>query len=585
LKRFDVTVNWRNAVNGAKGAYTLATYISSYPRVVPAGRLVTITNRNSYALTDYQILLTVNTRAFVSAGTMRADGNDIRFYDPEGNPLPYWIEEDPLAANGTTMNTTQTRIWIKVRNIPVGDSKIYFDYGNKANTKPESNGTKTFEFFDDFSNQASFNSKWVVAGGYCTLSSGRLYVWGGSRNWGSGLYSRVNIARPCTFEYTRIRAGGNYCMFGFKDSSGGIHHTNFVYAAYTVHDSNGHRMQLYENNNYRGDYKRYIHDSRWEYWKIDALAGGGAQYYLGWYCQQYSPYYSSGYSAVSPLKVGFSNYNQAFYLDNARVRKSAPHEPVTCLDDFPWTTFAWRDIVTVYNRSGAARAGYQVLLTVNTASLISAGRMVSDGRDIRFRDTAGRNLPYWIEDEPASATALRSTINSASTRIWVRLASMPAGGVPYLYGLRQFRRLAAVETARTDFRLLAGCGLWFHCGGQRLEHSGFASTRLLPGRSSSNTRGLRNGGIIPLIGAHNNGYGVHHTNLNYAAYTVHDSNGHRMQIYENNNSRGDYKRYIHDARLEFWRQDVLAAGAQYYLGWYPQQYSPYYSSGYNSDSP
>jgi Tfp pilus assembly protein FimT len=98
LKRFDVTVNWRNAVNGAKGAYTLATYISSYPRVVPAGRLVTITNRNSYALTDHQVLLTVNTRAFVSAGTMRSDGNDIRFYDPEGNPLPYWIEEDPLAA-------------------------------------------------------------------------------------------------------------------------------------------------------------------------------------------------------------------------------------------------------------------------------------------------------------------------------------------------------------------------------------------------------------------------------------------------------------------------------------------------------
>ncbi|HQJ15723.1 MAG TPA: DUF2341 domain-containing protein, partial [Candidatus Omnitrophota bacterium] len=407
IKRYDIRVDWVNAFAKTTGSVRVSTFKSSYPDLIPAGRPITITNRESTALTNYQVLLTIDTASIVAAGHMRADGNDIRFYDMNGNTLPYWIEADPLNANGTTMNTATTRIWIKVVNIPVGESKIYMDYGNPIFTTPASDGNATFEFFDDFSAASVGTAKWTVVGGYCSISSGRLYVSGGSGNWNSGLYSKANIPRPFALEYTMYRAGGNYCMLGAKNTGTSVYWSNLIYAAEDTHDSNGSRIIPHEEGNNRGDYKRWIHANRWEFWKFDVLpsdgvnCSGGAQYYLGWYPQQYSPYYSSGYSTASPLKVGISNYNLAFYLDNVRVRKLAVREPIVTIDDLPGTVFSNRVTVRVFNQTGSALTEHQVLLTVDTTALINAGKIQSDCRDIRFMDTTGKRMAYWIE--PASS--------------------------------------------------------------------------------------------------------------------------------------------------------------------------------------
>ncbi|MFQ5469800.1 MAG: DUF2341 domain-containing protein [Gammaproteobacteria bacterium] len=59
---------------------------------------------------------------------------------------------------------------------------------------------------------------------------------------------------------------------------------------------------------------------------------------------------------------------------------------------------------------------YQIQITIDSASLVSAGKMNSDGSDIRFRDSNGATeLNYWIE----------SGINTASTKIWVKVTSIP----------------------------------------------------------------------------------------------------------------------------------------------------------------
>ncbi|MCK4660177.1 MAG: DUF2341 domain-containing protein, partial [Phycisphaerae bacterium] len=75
--------------------------------------------------------------------------------------------------------------------------------------------------------------------------------------------------------------------------------------------------------------------------------------------------------------------------------------------------------------SSSALTGYQVLVTVDTASLISAGKLRSDCGDLRFTDTDGATLlDYWIE----------SDCNSASTRVWVNVSSIPTGGTTiYMY--------------------------------------------------------------------------------------------------------------------------------------------------------
>ncbi|MEM0243431.1 MAG: DUF2341 domain-containing protein [Candidatus Aenigmatarchaeota archaeon] len=90
-----------------------------------------------------------------SGGKMRSDCGDIRFTDSDGTTLlNYWIESG--------CNTNNTRIWIKVPNIPANSNKIiYLYYGNPSATSM-SNGDLVFEFFDDFDGTSLNTSKWII---------------------------------------------------------------------------------------------------------------------------------------------------------------------------------------------------------------------------------------------------------------------------------------------------------------------------------------------------------------------------------------------------------------------------------------
>lgn len=74
---------------------------------------------------------------------------------------------------------------------------------------------------------------------------------------------------------------------------------------------------------------------------------------------------------------------------------------------------------------GTALSDFQGSFTVDTQAIISSKKMRADCGDIRFTDTDGITLlSYWIE----------SGCNSASTKIWIKIPSIPAGGETiYLY--------------------------------------------------------------------------------------------------------------------------------------------------------
>lgn len=82
----------------------------------------------------------------------------------------------------------------------------------------------------------------------------------------------------------------------------------------------------------------------------------------------------------------------------------------------PWLAgFSFRRPVTIFN-SGSHLTNYQTLVTVNTQSLITAGKMRSDCGDIRFTDQDGITLiSYWLEQG----------CNSATTKLWVKVPSVP----------------------------------------------------------------------------------------------------------------------------------------------------------------
>lgn len=69
--------------------------------------------------------------------------------------------------------------------------------------------------------------------------------------------------------------------------------------------------------------------------------------------------------------------------------------------------------------SNGAQTDYQVAVTVDTASLVTAGKVRSDGADIRLTNSVGTQLPYWIE----------SGMNTNSTKIWVKVDSIPDGNL------------------------------------------------------------------------------------------------------------------------------------------------------------
>jgi hypothetical protein len=67
---------------------------------------------------------------------------------------------------------------------------------------------------------------------------------------------------------------------------------------------------------------------------------------------------------------------------------------------------------------------YQVLITIDTASLISQGKLKADCSDIRFLDSDDKTLlNYWIE----------SDCNTANTKIWVKVPFIPASSTKTIY--------------------------------------------------------------------------------------------------------------------------------------------------------
>lgn len=79
---------------------------------------------NPSSLTDFQVWVSVDTASLIDAGKMRADCGDIRFTDSDGvTLLGYWIESG--------INSSNTKIWVKIPLIPANSTKIvYLYYGN-----------------------------------------------------------------------------------------------------------------------------------------------------------------------------------------------------------------------------------------------------------------------------------------------------------------------------------------------------------------------------------------------------------------------------------------------------------------------
>lgn len=110
--------------------------------------------------------------------------------------------------------------------------------------------------------------------------------------------------------------------------------------------------------------------------------------------------------------------------DTSLKRKSLNYvyvvAPTSIKDFFSTEPYKWSYYkpITITNNDNTNYSNVQVKIVVDTASLVSAGKLRSFCEDLRFTDEQGNLLPFWIEYGE----------NTSSTIIWVKIPSLPALG-------------------------------------------------------------------------------------------------------------------------------------------------------------
>lgn len=94
--------------------------------------------------------------------------------------------------------------------------------------------------------------------------------------------------------------------------------------------------------------------------------------------------------------------------------------PVLIDPTITWSKANWfdehwryRQSVSITNGSGGVLTDYQVPFTLDTAALVTDGKMLANCNDMRVTDVNGTLIPFWIETSNPGC-------NNASTKIWVK---------------------------------------------------------------------------------------------------------------------------------------------------------------------
>ena len=122
------------------------------------------------------------------------------------------------------------------------------------------------------------------------------------------------------------------------------------------------------------------------------------------------------------IDYSFTTTGADKYGDTGNICSKSVRPP--CI---PWWNASWqyKTRVRVSNDGSETLTGYQVKIVMDTATLITAGKMQADCDDIRVVNTdQNAELDFWINPE---------TINTTTTEIWAKVAIPSSGTTLYVY--------------------------------------------------------------------------------------------------------------------------------------------------------
>ena len=111
-----------------------------------------------------------------------------------------------------------------------------------------------------------------------------------------------------------------------------------------------------------------------------------------------------------------------------------------------FTGWLYRVPVTITNSNASAYTNFEVRDSINTAALVTAGKMKADGGDIRFADSLCNPLSYYV----------MSGINTNATIIWVKVPSLPASGTRTVYMYYGNQSATSLSNANNTFAFYEG---------------------------------------------------------------------------------------------------------------------------------
>jgi len=242
---------------------------------------------------NYSVILNVSYEP-----EMQADFDDIRFirYNDNESTLDYWIENKSDGA--------WAKIWVEIRDNITSDNTIlaWLYYGNST-VESNSNGTNTFQFFDDFTGTSYDTNKWGTNfESNIEVSNGVLSSWGNWNTVGHYFATDASFTAPVIVE-SRARIGSisadSDLSFGFQNEQTTEWWTN-ANCVWCLFDSNGgdssNRKEIKTNGVL--DYAGEPTSTDWEVHHIEYLTDGVHWYdsNLGWLNTSrttYSPFYFS----------------------------------------------------------------------------------------------------------------------------------------------------------------------------------------------------------------------------------------------------------------------------------------------------
>jgi uncharacterized protein DUF2341/type IX secretion system substrate protein len=390
---------------------------------------VVIKNLGSVNLLNYQVSITVNTAALISAGKMIATGDDIRFSNKNSCAnLPYWIESG--------INTATTVIWINVDNVPAsGSDTINMYYGSPGAT-PGSNGDATFILFDDFLNPTLDPTKWVYSGSDGkTIAGGTISINGSS--WGE--VESVN-SYP-----NQPQAGGYLSELNVVSATGAwpslAQSNNNTYSQGACMFMNGGTMYFGQTGNVGGTgYEGYLDNSMtagsiagvWSYVRTPANTlckwPGGSYTYTN----TNSTTTSNQYMAFGPLDGGTAT----MVVDWFRARNYYPAgttqtpgtETVNGAPPITGATSVCTGLTTLLSESGAGgvwSSGSTTIATVGTSGLVTGVSVGATHITYTLGACSPAVIAMSVKGSPAAIAGASSVCSTFSTL----LSDATPGGV------------------------------------------------------------------------------------------------------------------------------------------------------------